>query len=96
MVRYPTNCLIAHFIFRTALGDPESDTQTPQSAKSDLTDVYVLGFQELDLSAEALIYSTNNFREEAYTKAILAALGEKAVLYEKVRVHILYTYTLPH
>ena len=47
-------------------------------------DMLVLGFQELDLSAEALLYSTKTVREEAWCMAVSAGLGEKAVLYEKV------------
>lgn len=47
-------------------------------------DILVLGFQELDLSTEALLYSTGTTREDAWNRAIFAALGEKAVRYEKV------------
>ncbi len=50
--------------------------------------MFVIGFQELDLSTEALIYSTGTAREDAWCVAIFAALGEKAVLYEKVRTHL--------
>ncbi|KAH9933096.1 DNase I-like protein [Amylocystis lapponica] len=46
-------------------------------------DMLVLAFQELDLSTEALLYSTKTFREDAWCTAAFAALGEKAVLYEK-------------
>lgn len=48
-------------------------------------DIFVLGFQELDLSAEALIYYASTAREDAWCLAIFAALGEKAINYEKVR-----------
>ena len=48
-------------------------------------DLLVLGFQELDLSTEALLYSTKTVREDAWCTAVFAGLGEKAVLYEKVR-----------
>ena len=44
----------------------------------------VVGFQELDLSAEALIYSTGTVREDAWCSAVFAALGEKAINYDKV------------
>jgi len=44
----------------------------------------ILGFQELDLSTEALIYSTSTAREDAWCTAIFAALGEKGDMYEKV------------
>jgi len=47
-------------------------------------DIITLGFQELDLSTEALIYSTGTAREDAWCLAVFAALGEKAVYYEKV------------
>ena len=47
-------------------------------------DMFVLAFQELDLSAEALIYSTGTAREDAWCVAVFAALGEKAVRYKKV------------
>ena len=47
-------------------------------------DVLVLGFQELDLSAGALLYSTETFRENAWTSAVFAGLGEKVELYDKV------------
>jgi phosphatidylinositol-bisphosphatase len=48
----------------------------------------VLGFQELDLSTEALLYSTGSSREDSWCMAVFAALGEKAVEYEKVRASI--------
>lgn len=47
-------------------------------------DLLVLGFQELDLSTEALVYSSGAAREDAWCHAIFAALGEKIELYEKV------------
>ncbi|EAU84020.2 hypothetical protein CC1G_11458 [Coprinopsis cinerea okayama7 len=47
-------------------------------------EILVWGFQELDLSTEALIYSTSTAREDAWCTAILAALGEKRDKYEKV------------
>lgn len=46
--------------------------------------MYVLGFQELDLSTEALIYSYTTTREEMWTEAIFAALGEVRSQYTKV------------
>ncbi|KNZ81328.1 Inositol polyphosphate 5-phosphatase OCRL-1 [Termitomyces sp. J132] len=50
----------------------------------------VLGFQELDLSTEALIYSSATAREDAWCRAVFAALGEKMELYEKLvsRQHV--------
>ena len=53
-------------------------------------DIFVLGFQELDLSAEALIYYASTAREDAWCHAIFAALGEKAIKYEKVRRFMLF------
>ena len=54
-------------------------------------DLLVLGFQELDLSTEALIYSTSTAKEDAWCAAVFAALGEKGELYEKVReTNLLY------
>jgi hypothetical protein len=51
-------------------------------------DILVVGFQELDLSTEALLYSANTTREDAWCLAVFAALGEKTVLYEKVQIRI--------
>ncbi|KAF8843428.1 DNase I-like protein [Paxillus ammoniavirescens] len=47
-------------------------------------DLFVLGFQELDLSTEALLYATSTSKEDVWVTAIFAALGEKGVLYEKL------------
>lgn len=47
-------------------------------------DLIVLGFQELDLSTEALIYSYTTTREELWLEAIFAALGEVRDQYTKV------------
>ncbi|KAH0831235.1 DNase I-like protein [Lanmaoa asiatica] len=47
-------------------------------------DMLVLGFQELDLSAEALLYTTSTLKEDEWLTAIFAGLGEKRVLYEKL------------
>ena len=57
---------------------------TDVSEGPDDPDMLVLGFQELDLSAEALLYSTKTVREDAWCMAVFAGLGEKAALYEKV------------
>ena len=69
--------------------DAENEEPDEQASRVDNDDpedpdMLVLGFQELDLSTEALIYSTSTAREEAWTLAIFASLGEKAVRYEKV------------
>ncbi|KAL4243376.1 inositol 1,4,5-trisphosphate 5-phosphatase type II family protein [Abortiporus biennis] len=47
-------------------------------------DIIVLGFQELDLSTGALLYSTETTREDAWFAAALAGLGEKADRYRKL------------
>ncbi|KAG6899723.1 hypothetical protein C0993_007530 [Termitomyces sp. T159_Od127] len=47
-------------------------------------ELLVLGFQELDLSTEALVYSLGTAREDAWCHAIFAGLGEKMELYEKL------------
>ncbi|KAG1888407.1 DNase I-like protein [Suillus subluteus] len=47
-------------------------------------DLLVLGFQELDLSTEALLYATSTVKEDAWVAAILAGLGERGILYEKL------------
>ena len=44
----------------------------------------VMAFQEADLSPEAFFYFTGTAREDAWTTAIFAALGERAERYEKV------------
>ena len=51
---------------------------------ADDPDLLVVGFQELDLSAGALLYSTETLREDAWTSAVFAGLGEKIELYDKV------------
>lgn len=54
--------------------------------------VFAIGFQELDLSTEALLYSTGTSREDAWCLAIFAALGERAVQYEKVMGYLTQRY----
>jgi inositol polyphosphate 5-phosphatase INPP5B/F len=51
----------------------------------DLPDMFILGFQELDLSTEALLYSTSTLKADAWISAIFAALGKSAKDYIKVR-----------
>lgn len=67
----------------SASNDP-LDTDSVPARSDDLPDLIVLGFQELDLSAGALLYSTETTREDAWYTAIMAGLGEKAERYEKV------------
>ncbi|KAF8655019.1 hypothetical protein AX16_003289 [Volvariella volvacea WC 439] len=73
------------------LVDPTEETATNADSTSDTSldddgdpDIFVFGFQELDLSTEALLITTSTFREDAWTTAIFAALGEKAIKYEKL------------
>jgi phosphatidylinositol-bisphosphatase len=61
----------------------------PQTARVDPTDpedpdMLVLGFQEVDLSTEALLYSVSTAREDAWCLAVFAGLGEKRDSYQKV------------
>ncbi|OJA10505.1 hypothetical protein AZE42_07826 [Rhizopogon vesiculosus] len=56
---------------------------TNEASGSD-PDLFVLGFQELDLSTEALLYATSTVKEDAWVAAIFAGLGEKCILYEKL------------
>ncbi|EJD47455.1 DNase I-like protein [Auricularia subglabra TFB-10046 SS5] len=57
-------------------------TDSPGAAEphssQDEPDILVVGFQELDLSAEALLYSTNPAKEDAWTAAILESLGTRS------------------
>ncbi|KAG5220607.1 DNase protein [Salix suchowensis] len=46
-------------------------------------DIFVFGFQELDLSTEALLYSTSTIKEDSWAAAIFASLGNKASQYTK-------------
>ncbi|KAI9060023.1 DNase I-like protein [Trametes sanguinea] len=64
----------------TAVSDSPVDVPEDESDP----DMIVLGFQELDLSAEALLYSSTTVREDAWCMAAFAGLGEKAALYEKL------------
>ena len=70
--------IVAHtFIFTGAEGQ-EGQASTPEA------DMLIMGFQEIDHSTEALFNFVGRAREEAWTVAILAALGDKAERYEKV------------
>jgi len=53
-------------------------------ALSPEADMLIMGFQEIDHSTEAFFNFAGHAREEAWTTAILAALGDKAERYEKV------------
>ena len=69
---------VAHF--SVFAGMEEGQASAPEA------DMLVLAFQEVDLSPEAFFNFTGPAREDAWTIAILAALGDKAELYEKVNV----------
>ncbi|KZV85961.1 DNase I-like protein [Exidia glandulosa HHB12029] len=60
------------------------DSPTPIGHRASVTkdetepDILVVGFQELDLSTEALLYREDPAREEAWTAAIIEALGQRS------------------
>lgn len=67
---------------------PSQDLSTwlgnePQSSRPE-ADILITGFQEIDHSTEAFLNFAGPAREEAWTTAILAALGDKAKQYEKL------------
>ncbi|KAK0195909.1 DNase I-like protein [Armillaria mellea] len=66
--------------------EPEADPipLDPDPYTQNQPDVFVLGFQELDLSTEALIYSTGTAKEDAWCMAVFAALGEWGEHYIKL------------
>ncbi|CDO76134.1 hypothetical protein BN946_scf184332.g4 [Trametes cinnabarina] len=61
-----------------------SDARAAVPEDANDPDMLVLAFQELDLSTEALLYSSTTVREDAWCMAAFAGLGEKAALYEKL------------
>lgn len=66
--------------------EPEADPipLDPDPYTQNQPDVFVLSFQELDLSTEALIYSTGTAKEDAWCMAVFAALGEWGEHYVKL------------
>lgn len=70
--------VMAHTSVFTGTGGQEGQGSTPEA------DMLIMGFQEIDHSTEAFFNFAGNAREEAWTAAILAALGDKAERYEKV------------
>ena len=72
------------------LGSASEPSSSPLSGNDTLStndtdpDLIVLGFQELDLTTETLLYSTSPVREETWWFAITRALGGKAAMYYKV------------
>ncbi|KAF4576228.1 hypothetical protein EYR40_000468 [Pleurotus pulmonarius] len=67
---------------------PPSDLRRASSSNASSLDrdpdIFVFGFQELDLSTEALLYSTSTIKEDSWTSAIFASLGDKASQYTKL------------
>ncbi|KAG9308328.1 DNase I-like protein [Chiua virens] len=63
-------------------GNPSTSTLGVQAFGD--PDILVLGFQELDLSTEALLYASSTLKEDEWLTSILAGLGEKRVLYDKL------------
>ncbi|KAJ7118421.1 DNase I-like protein [Mycena crocata] len=64
--------------------DPAHTLDPTVDAADSSPDLLVLGFQEMDLSTEALLYATSTVKEEAWCTAAFAALGELAEGYEKL------------
>ncbi|PBK73998.1 DNase I-like protein [Armillaria solidipes] len=66
--------------------EPEADPipLDPDPYAQNQPDIFVLGFQELDLSTEALVYSTGTAKEDAWCMAVFAALGEWGEYYVKL------------
>jgi inositol polyphosphate 5-phosphatase INPP5B/F len=56
----------------------QGEASTPEA------DMLIMGFQEVEHSTEAFFNFAGRAREESWTEAILAALGDKAERYEKV------------
>ncbi|TFK29490.1 DNase I-like protein [Coprinopsis marcescibilis] len=77
---------VSPFSVSDIIGDPfdKQETVDPIDQEDPDPDLFVLGFQEIDLSTEALIYSMGTAREDAWCAAVFAALGEKASKYEKL------------
>ncbi|KIK80565.1 hypothetical protein PAXRUDRAFT_765418 [Paxillus rubicundulus Ve08.2h10] len=69
---------------RSELGKNNTHVSAAETQDIGDPDLFVLGFQELDLSTEALLYVTSTLKEDVWATAIFAALGEKGVLYEKL------------
>ena len=47
-------------------------------------DILIFGFEEVDLSTGALLYSTSTVLEDAWTQLIFTSLGQHAHSYVKV------------
>lgn len=63
------------------------DWMSNENGEVDQADMLVFGFQELDTSAEALLYSSTTVKEDLWYQAILRDMGaEVSRSYRKVRV----------
>ncbi|KAH7096955.1 DNase I-like protein [Auriculariales sp. MPI-PUGE-AT-0066] len=62
------------------------EEEEEEEEEGDEPDLLVVTLQELDLSTEALIYATNPARDDAWTAAVVAALGHRADGDEYVKV----------
>lgn len=81
-----TNEDVHDYLALNQTGDANNHTNVKEetNAKESDPDILVLGFQELDLSAEALLISYTTDREEMWLSSIFAALGEAGAKYTKV------------
>lgn len=70
--------VVAHTSAIAGTEGHEGQALTPEE------DMLIMGFQEIDHSTEAFFNLAGHAREEAWTVAILAALGDKVERYEKV------------
>ncbi|KIJ16415.1 hypothetical protein PAXINDRAFT_132353 [Paxillus involutus ATCC 200175] len=75
---------ISEQYLRLEIGRNDAPVSAAETRDIGDPDLFVLGFQELDLSTEALLYATSTSKEDVWVTAIFAALGEKGVLYEKL------------
>lgn len=64
-------------------GQYASESLSPWLECAHDIDVYAIGFQEVDLSAEAFLLN-DNIKEEEWSDAVLKALGDKAGNYWKI------------
>ncbi|KAH6908708.1 Endonuclease/exonuclease/phosphatase [Coprinopsis sp. MPI-PUGE-AT-0042] len=65
-------------------GQSEGREGLPIDQGSTAPTMLVLGFQEFDISTEALIYNTGTAKEDAWVMACIAGLGETGEEWEKV------------
>jgi inositol polyphosphate 5-phosphatase INPP5B/F len=61
------------------------DWMSNGNGQVDPADMLVFGFQELDTSAEGLLYSSTTVKEDLWYQAILRDMGELSLSYHKVR-----------